>query len=806
MTVPLPALAISLDATPAEQLVQLARIKRAVVGTRAAKAAVIRAVGLESLVALLDPRPGPDLDGFLAVGAEAATVLAALSIPTLDSVSTLLASGAHHAVALSLPRVLALVSSSTPPLANAPKLYEAHLRALKALYTDLVRVVGPREWGTEVIGASIDAAERRDAESLWAYEAPQNAPASGAGSGKGKAKETGADMAPVDEGSPDKAKQVQAAAERVLREVYEAKSEAPVPFVGSSAAAAGSPASDSRTATLTALLDLLIDSAQAERTPAPRIAELVCAFFAGTVRWPSQRAAVLSGEKGGATLAALKTLVEKGSDKVRESALKALAVLIRDSPHSVVALLGLDSKSGTVGIHPFASLVQSPIPSIRLAAATLCAVISKTLYPLRRGPSQPQEIGAAPATALLGLIEKEPTLRAQAAFAFAYLVADDLELQKRAVAARCLQIFAEVLKQPSLQDHPYPTMAVAEEDARVREGLFLCVATIAALSEPHRRLVLDQYLLSYILFGLSYPTVGVRAAACHCVRALSRSVNVLRTDLVEAHAEEQLVRLLREDENEVVKITAVAAVANLLLDFSPMRPVLVEAGCIPRMCQLITKSSNPALQLNAMWAIKNATYQSTAEFKRGVLSSLTWADLAALIAAPDPAIAELALAILRNLTCVTNNEAISGLGAHEMGEERLLGLLQDRIAVGVAAGGRAGGESLVEQALYCLNNIATASESAQLAIASRTTLLRYIFSYLDSRLLRLRVAALWVLHNLAFRSRPSAFAPSPGGMRRPHEIVDKLRAMGLDAKLRVLERDPELDVRERVRDLKEALM
>jgi hypothetical protein len=34
----------------------------------------------------------------------------------------------------------------------------------------------------------------------------------------------------------------------------------------------------------------------------------------------------------------------------------------------------------------------------------------------------------------------------------------------------------------------------------------------------------------------------------------------------------------------------------------------VEAGCIPRMCQLVIKSSNEALQLNAMWAIKNGQF------------------------------------------------------------------------------------------------------------------------------------------------------------------------------------------------------
>lgn len=35
-----------------------------------------------------------------------------------------------------------------------------------------------------------------------------------------------------------------------------------------------------------------------------------------------------------------------------------------------------------------------------------------------------------------------------------------------------------------------------------------------------------------------------------------------------------------------------------------------------------------------------------------------------------------------------------------------------------------------EQALYCLNNIATAHEAAQLAIASRTVLLGYLLLYL----------------------------------------------------------------------------
>lgn len=42
--------------------------------------------------------------------------------------------------------------------------------------------------------------------------------------------------------------------------------------------------------------------------------------------------------------------------------------------------------------------------------------------------------------------------------------------------------------------------------------------------------------------------------------------------------------------------------------------------------------------------------------------------------------------------------------------------------------------------------------------------------------------------------------------RRPQEIVEKLRALGLDSRLKSLERDTDLNVRERVRDIKEAIM
>ncbi|BGP05506.1 Armadillo repeat-containing protein 8 [Rhodotorula toruloides] len=812
MTVSLPArsLAIPLDAAPTEQLAHLSRLKRSVVGTQAAKAAALQAGGVDSLVALLQPRPESDVEASLAVSSEAANVLAALSIPTIDAVSTLLAAHAHQAVCKSLPFIASLDTTDEGFLPSRYKVVESHLRALKALYTDLVKVVGPRQWGTDVIGASIDVAERQDAESMWKQEDVRKMRASrGKGKGKGREDETMSE-ADSDAGLAGLLSQARAA----LDVVYRMETDTAAPSVASSSIASLPSTRHTRSPVLDTLLDLLIRSSEEDTHPAipsvpqrMRIAEFVCNFFSGTVRWPHQRRAVTSGEKGKEALAALRRLADKGTDKVREAALNAITALIRDSGDSMLTLLNLgQGETLRTRLLPFTSLCQSPVPPVRLAAATLCAVLGKLLYPPPALHIPDGELGTPATNVLLSLIEQEPTLRARAAFAFAYLVADELPLQKRALAARCFQIFKTVLDQPLLLDQPYPTPAALEEDGRMREGILLCIASMTAISEEQRRLMLQAHLLAPVLSSLSHPFSTVRAAGCHCIRALSRSVNVLRTDLVESHAEGPLVALLREDENEVVKVTAMAAFANLLLDFSPMRSVLVDAGCVPRMCQLAVKSSNEALRLNAMWAIKNATYQSNADFKQCVLACLTWDDLASLLSPSSPRpIVEQALGILRNITCVTNNEAITGLGRDEMGEERLLGLLEAWVAGGstMARGGGEEGGEVVVLAIYCLNNIATAHEAAQLAIASRTSLLRHVLGYLDSRSLELRVASLWLLHNLVYRR--SLSSSSSLAARRPHEILDKLRAMGLEAKLRMLERDPELDVRERVRDLREML-
>lgn len=85
-----------------------------------------------------------------------------------------------------------------------------------------------------------------------------------------------------------------------------------------------------------------------------------------------------------------------------------------------------------------------------------------------------------------------------------------------------------------------------------------------------------------ILVSLSNPHPALCLAACKVLRGLSRSVNVLRTSLVDASGSadrglsETMCQLIGDERVESsVRDEALGAVANLLLEFSPLREVQI---------------------------------------------------------------------------------------------------------------------------------------------------------------------------------------------------------------------------------------
>lgn len=137
---------------------------------------------------------------------------------------------------------------------------------------------------------------------------------------------------------------------------------------------------------------------------------------------------------------------------------------------------------------------------------------------------------------------------------------------------------------------------------RVRETTLRALSALATFKEDFRKAIVDQEVVTYIINSLhqfpgaskqakdqdalqhsspkspiSQPEqnpVSVIIAACYAIRMLSRSVNTLRTALVDQSASDPLFQLLRHPDVDV-QIAATACICNLVPDFSPMREVSV---------------------------------------------------------------------------------------------------------------------------------------------------------------------------------------------------------------------------------------
>lgn len=141
---------------------------------------------------------------------------------------------------------------------------------------------------------------------------------------------------------------------------------------------------------------------------------------------------------------------------------------------------------------------------------------------------------------------------------------------------------------------------------KVRESTLKAIAALVPFKDEYRKATVDQGIIPYIVesmsvnpgkptpktfdknekgtsapsaseankqsFGIN--TVNVLIAACGAIRALSRSVSILRTTLIDNGVAMPVFRLLRHPEIEV-QIAATAAVCNLVTDVSPMREVSI---------------------------------------------------------------------------------------------------------------------------------------------------------------------------------------------------------------------------------------
>lgn len=162
------------------------------------------------------------------------------------------------------------------------------------------------------------------------------------------------------------------------------------------------------------------------------------------------------------------------------------------------------------------------------------------------------------------------------------------------ITLHILPVLYTILSRPSTIQDPEPTLQ------RSREAALLILAILASNSESHRAMLINSpstssnlishpspplNFLPLIIVSLSHPDARIQLVACHALRMLSRSVNILRTSLVDTDVAARLIELLggKGDDNdtlnrEEVRIGAVAVVINLLVEFSPLRAVSFDPG------------------------------------------------------------------------------------------------------------------------------------------------------------------------------------------------------------------------------------
>ncbi|KAF2755643.1 ARM repeat-containing protein [Pseudovirgaria hyperparasitica] len=101
---------------------------------------------------------------------------------------------------------------------------------------------------------------------------------------------------------------------------------------------------------------------------------------------------------------------------------------------------------------------------------------------------------------------------------------------------------------------------------------------------------------------------AVLISACKTATAMSRSVGILRTSLIDCGIAMPIMNLLQHSDINV-QIAGTEVLCNLMLFFSPMRDGLLQSGALKTLCRN-AHSANKKMRLLSLWALKHAVMQS----------------------------------------------------------------------------------------------------------------------------------------------------------------------------------------------------
>ncbi|XP_028758750.1 armadillo repeat-containing protein 8 [Neltuma alba] len=451
-----------------------------------------------------------------------------------------------------------------------------------------------------------------------------------------------------------------------------------------------------------------------------------------------------------------------GSLIQREASLEALAAILKNNSEAVSKFLDLQNGRALSSV---VELVKDRYSRTRFLAC-LCLIsvnVSFSCY------QQDKRIKTKLIHTLLELLDDDGQVGDEASFAFSSLIAGKEDLQKLAFEATAIDKFHNSLQYHLLQP-------------RRLEGIFLALADLCSKLECCRSKFLSLQVLNFVIDALTHDNANVRAAACVCLRSVTRSIkNLTAGHFMNERVIIPLVRLL-SDLSISVQVAALGAISNIVVGFTTRKSIFMQCGGIKELVQL-TKSVDLSLRLNAIWALRNMVFLADRMCKQEIFMELTASSVAGLICDPEPSVQEKALALVRNFVdgCIDSIE-------YAFAED---GIILDAVGRQLR---KASNLEIGMQGMYVLSNIASGNEFQKEAVMHQlfpqpeNECHSFFNRFLQSTDNHLRTAALWVVVNLSFPSSPGAF-----------DRIMKLRKFGIISQLKTMINDSCLDVKLRAR-------
>ncbi|XP_074581658.1 uncharacterized protein LOC141838156 [Curcuma longa] len=452
-----------------------------------------------------------------------------------------------------------------------------------------------------------------------------------------------------------------------------------------------------------------------------------------------------------------------GSSNQKDACLECIEAVVKDNSE-------VSSRFSCIGngkaLKALSDLIQDRYPYTRLLACKCLIAIGHA------SPSYVEELQIKTKLVLVlaELLEEPGRVGDEAPFSLKMLIADNEELHKQALSINVIEKLCNFLHMSSIQ-------------SRRLQGILLALSELCSKLEKCRCQLMSPQVLDLIIDSLEHDCLEVRAAACICIRNITRSLKNLSAGPFSNEAVViRLVQLLY-DPSSSIQLAALGALCNIIVICASRKSVLIRCGGVSQLVRL-SASMDSTLRLKSLSVLRNFLFLANTTDKECILKELSLHTLVSLLNDAEHSIQEQALALVNNLIDRCSSvEHIFTEKCYSLILDAVTRQLKHTSSIGVCI-----------QGMFVLSNIAAWSD------CDKDSVTDYLIAhndnhkpslaikFLQSNDKSLRLASLWCLLNL---TNPS----SAGSSRR----VTKLQTAGIIFQLKSMLNDPCSDCKLRLR-------